>query len=146
VSILIVVDSCATVNSSVIGLVRKLFGEVIAKVLEIVQHLLESAVVLEAGRNGLMYISLVLPEGGREVSGGGGREVGSGSKDSTEVESVLAGLVRLGDGEVVTVVLEMGRNGLMYIFLEVGGRDVSGIGGGEVESGCIEMSLLVLGS
>jgi len=37
----------------------------------------------------------------------------------------------------------MGRNGLMYISLEVGGRAVSGIGGGEVESGCIEMSLVV---
>jgi hypothetical protein len=41
------------------------------------------------------------------------------------------------------------RNGLIYIFLEVpvGGREVSGGGGGcEDESGCIEMSLLVLGS
>jgi len=39
--------------------------------------------------------------------------------------------------------LEMGRNGLMYISLEVGERDVSGIGRGEVESGFIEMSLVV---
>ena len=44
----------------------------------------------------------------------------------------------------------MSRNGLIYIFLEVpvGGREVSGGGGGggEDESGCIEISLLVLGS
>jgi len=42
-------------------------------------------------------------------------------------------------------VLEVSRNGLLYISLEVpvGGREVSEIGGGEDESGCIEMSLLV---
>jgi hypothetical protein len=51
--------------------------EVIAEVVDI-QQVLESSVVLEMGKNGLMYISLVVPVGGRDVSGGGGGKVGSG--------------------------------------------------------------------
>jgi hypothetical protein len=51
--------------------------EVIAEVVDI-QQVLESSVVLEMGKNGLMYISLVVPVGGRDVSGGGGGKVGGG--------------------------------------------------------------------
>jgi hypothetical protein len=80
VSVLIVVDSATVVvrSSVVIWLVRMVGGEeVISEVVDI-QQVLESSVVLEMGKNGLMYISLVVPVGGRDVSGGGGGEVGSG--------------------------------------------------------------------
>ena len=82
-SVLIVVDSATVVvsRSVVIWLVRMVGGEegIVAEVVDMIQQVLESAVVLAAGagRNGLMYISLVVPVGGRDVSGGGG-EVGSG--------------------------------------------------------------------
>ena len=82
-SVLIVVDSATVVSSSVvIGLVRVVGGEevIVAEVVDI-QQVLESAVVLAAGaggRNGLMYISLVVPVGRRDVPGVGGRDVPGG--------------------------------------------------------------------
>ena len=64
--------------------------------------MLESAVVLEMGKNGLMYISLVVPVGGRDLSEGGGGEVGSGF--ILEV-SLVVGWLLVVEGEVCSRVV-----------------------------------------
>ena len=106
-SVLIVVDSATVVvrSSVVIWLVRMVGGEeVIAEVVDI-QQVLESAVVLEMGKNGLMYISLVVPVGGRDVPGGGGDgEVGSGSGFILEM-SLVVGWLLVVEGEVCSRVV-----------------------------------------
>jgi len=68
------------VSSSVVIWLGRMVGGGEVNVAEVVdiQQVLESAVVLEMGKNGLMYISLVVPVGGRDVSEGGGGEIGSG--------------------------------------------------------------------
>ena len=106
-SVLIVVDSATVVNSSVvIGLVRMVGGEevIVAEVVDI-QQVLESAVVLVAGagRNGLMYISLEVPVGRRDVPGGGG-EVGSGSGFILEMSLVVGWLLVVEGGVCSRVV------------------------------------------
>jgi len=77
VSILIVVvDSTTVVNSSVIGSLRMVGGGgVIAEMVGIHQVLVGIQQMLEMGRNGLMYISVVVPAG--DVLGIGGGEVES---------------------------------------------------------------------
>ena len=108
-SVLIVVDSATVVvsRSVVIWLVRMVGGEegIVAEVVGMIQQALESAVVLVAGagRNGLMYISLVVPKGGRDVSGGGG-EVGSGSGFILEM-SLVVGWLLVVEGEVCSRVV-----------------------------------------
>jgi hypothetical protein len=106
VSVLIVVDSATVVvsRSVVIWLVRMVGGEeVIAEVVDI-QQVLESAVVLEMGKSGLMYISLVVPVGGRDVPGGGNGEVGSGSGFILEM-SLVVGWLLVVEGEVCSRVV-----------------------------------------
>ena len=76
---------------------------IIAEVVDMIQQALESAVVLEVGRNGLMYISLVVPVGGRDVSEGGG-EVGSGSGFILEM-SLVVGWLLVVEGEVCSRVV-----------------------------------------
>ena len=104
-SVLIVVDSAIVVvrSSVVIWLVRMVGGEeVIAEVVDI-QQVLESAVVLEMGKNGLMYISLVVPVGGRDVPGGGG-EFGRGSGFILGM-SLAVGWLLVVEGEVCSRVV-----------------------------------------
>ena len=79
---------------------------IVAEVVDI-QQVLESAVVLAAGaggRNGLMYISLVVPVGRRDVSGGGG-EVGSGSGFILEMSLVVGWLLVVEGGVCSTRVV-----------------------------------------
>jgi hypothetical protein len=79
---------------------------IVAEVVGMIQQALESAVVLVAGagRNGLMYISLVVPKGGRDVVSGGGGEVGSGSGFILEM-SLVVGWLLVVEGEVCSRVI-----------------------------------------